>query len=185
MFHVKHSRMLIVGLPRGKSRSKTTFTYSLASLASESLKNLPQRLLGAHRPPTAAIARGKPPSAPFAPPGSPEDTSGVLRRMVGGANFHELSILRFGNHPLLRVGASSCPDESHLPPTNLPILNGADLLILVPAFSIGPEGVVNDRSMTASSWTRGGCRQFVSGHCVQHADRPRRRDSCSNEYSTL
>lgn len=43
----------------------------------------------------------------------------------------------FGSHPLLCVGASSCPVGCHLPPTDLPMLNGADLLLHVPAFSIG------------------------------------------------
>ena len=37
------------------------------------------------------------------------------------------------------------------------MLNGADLLSHVPPFSIGPEGVVHDRSMivVVDAWTRG------------------------------
>lgn len=58
------------------------------------------------------------------------------------------------------------------------MLNVADLLSPVPASGIGPEGVVDVRPMTASSWLPGRCRRFASRDRVQDAVRPRLRYLC-------
>lgn len=52
------------------------------------------------------------------------------------------------------------------------MLNFAGLLSYVPASGIGPEGVVDVRPMTASSWMPGRCRRFASRHRVQGAVSP-------------
>ena len=70
-----------------------------------------------------------------------------------------VSFRRFRGHPLLRLGAthycawgpailplgaSSCPDGSHLPQMDPTMPNGADLLPDIPAVSIDPNGVRDD-----------------------------------------